>query len=77
MSTLKQQIDDKLNILDNLKPGQFNNSRFALAHMSLILGILLCIYSGWILLIPTLGVYAWLVYGCVEWEAHKPIKKWR
>ena len=77
MSTLKYMIDEKLKILDNLKPGQFNNGRFYLAQGVLLLGILMCIYTGWILLVPTLGVYMWLVYGCINWESHKPIKKWR
>lgn len=77
MSTLKDMIDEKLKILDNLKPGQFNDSRFYLAQALLLLGILMCIYIGWILLIPTLGVYMWLVYGCVDWKAHKQINRWR
>ena len=77
MSTLKYMIDEKLKILVNLKPGQFNNGRFYLAQGVLLLGILMCIYVGWILLMPTLGVYMWLVYGCINWESHKPIMKWR
>ena len=74
--SLLDTIKEKQEILDRLKPGQFNKVKYWLANVMLAFGILYSLIFGFILLIIVIPIYAYLVYNCVDWKAHERTVKW-